>query len=71
MKRLYSVTFWSLSVQIGGGCGHRIQVVVFDKLLNTCFPKTKTIRTGRKRSSRSDGHLLDVFIRKSLTVLYG
>ena len=33
ITRSSSVTFWSLLVQIGGGRGHRRQVVVFDTLL--------------------------------------
>ena len=68
MIRSSSVTFWSLSVQIGGGRGHRRQVVVFDTLL-LLVSLTKKIGTDRKRSSRADGRLLYVFVRPSLTVM--
>ena len=41
MKQSSSVKFWSLSVQIGGGRGHRRHVVVLDTLINAFLPNKK------------------------------
>ena len=40
-KWSYLVILWSLSFQIGGSRGHRIQVVIFDTFLNYCVPNLK------------------------------